>query len=496
MQTVSLKTTQPQQVRSDNTSSRSPLAKALALAATSLGLGVVQLDITIVNTALSSIGTSLGGSVAELQWVVTAYTITFAAFILTAGALGDRVGAKRIFIGGFAIFTLASLACALAPSAMFLIAARSVQGLAAAILVPNSLTLLNHAYTDPKARGRAVGFWAAGASVALTSGPLVGGALIALVDWRAIFLVNLPIGAAGLWLAWRYAKETPRLAQREIDLPGQIAAIAALGTLAGALIEGGALGWSHPLVIMGFAAAAVMGLLFVWREARAPQPMLPLSLFRHRMFALTALIGLLFNIAFYGLIFVLSLYFQNVNGWSPFATGLAFVPMMGMVLPANLVTASVSERLGAPQTIALACVITAAGCVALLPMASGTTYATICAQLMVLGGGLGLLVPSLTSTLLGSVEKSRSGIAAGVLNATRQTGSVLGVALFGSLLGGDNAFIAGAHASLVVSAAVLLAGAVAIWHGRAKKGRRRGGADPEIPATGSRVDVEQCFQRE
>src|SRR6266702_964262 len=470
MQTTLLKTMQPEQVRADR-SSHSHLAKVMALAAMSLGLGVVQLDITIVNTALSSIGTSLGGSVAELQWVVTAYTIAFAAFILTAGALGDRIGAKRIFIGGFAVFTLASLACALAPSAMFLIAARAVQGLAAAILVPNSLTLLNHAYADPKARGRAVGIWAAGASVALTAGPLVGGVLIALVGWRSIFLVNLPIGAAGLWLAWRYAEETPRLSQREIDLPGQTAAITALGTLAGALIEGGRLGWSHPLVIVGFAAAAVVGFLFVWRQARAPQPMLPLSLFAHRMFALTALVGVLFNIAFYGLIFVLSLYFQNIRGWSPFATGLAFVPMMAMVLPANLVAASVSERLGAPQTIALASVITAAACVALLPMASGTSYWAIGAQLVGLGGGLGLLVPCLTSTLLGSVEKSLSGIAAGVLNATRQTGSVLGVALFGSLVAGDNAFMAGAHASLVISAAVLLAGAIAISYGRAREPR-------------------------
>src|SRR5437763_13609337 len=231
----------------------SRLATSLTLAAMSLGYGVVQLDVTIVNTALNAIGTSLGGGVAELQWVVTAYTIAFAAFILTAGALGDRLGAKRIFIAGFAIFTLASLACALAPSAMVLIAARAVQGLAAAILVPNSLTLLNHAYADPKARGRAVGFWAAGAAVALTAGPFVGGALIALVGWRAIFLVNLPIGAAGLWLAWCYAEETPRLSQREIDLPGQIAAIATLGTLAGALIEGGALRWRPRLVLGGFA---------------------------------------------------------------------------------------------------------------------------------------------------------------------------------------------------------------------------------------------------
>ena len=222
---------------------------------------------------------------------------------------------------------------------------------------------------------------------------------------------------------------------------------------------------------MGFVAAAVVGLLFVWREARAPQPMLPLSLFGNRMFALTALVGLLFNIAFYGLIFVLSLYFQRVNGWSAFVTGLAFVPMMGAVLPANLIAASVSERLGAPQTIALASVITAAGCVALLPMASDMSYWAIGVQLIVLGGGLGLLVPPLTSTLLGSVEKARSGIAAGVLNATRQTGSVLGVALFGSLVGGGRAFIAGAHASFVVSVAVLLAGAIAIWLGRAEARR-------------------------
>src|SRR4030095_8125399 len=188
----------------------SKLATSLTLAAMSLGYGVVQLDVTIVNTALNAIGTSLGGGVAELQWVVGAYTIAFAAFILTAGALGDRIGPKRIFIAGFALFTAASVACALAPNAAILISARCVQGLAAAILVPNSLALLNHAYTDDRARGHAVAIWAAGASLALTAGPFVGGALITLVGWRAIFLVNLPIGLAGLWLSWRYASETTR----------------------------------------------------------------------------------------------------------------------------------------------------------------------------------------------------------------------------------------------------------------------------------------------
>ena len=444
---------------------RSDLSTSLTLAAMSLGYGVVQLDVTIVNTALDSIGTSLGGGVSELQWVVSSYTIAFAAFILTAGALGDRIGAKRIFMAGFAIFTAASVGCALAPNAAILIAARGVQGLGAAILVPNSLALLSHAYPDEKQRGRAVGIWAAGASLALISGPLLGGGLIALVGWRSIFLVNLPIGLAGLWLSSRYATETTRYQQREIDLPGQIAAIAALGCLAGAIIEGGTLGWRNAFVIAGFAASAVLAVLFVLRELRAPQPMLPLSLFKHRLFALTSLVGLLVNVAFYGLIFVFSLYFQRVNGLSPFATGLAFLPMMGAVLPVNLVAARVTERIGAPATIAAGAALSALGCLALLGLEPGTSYWEIGAQLMIIGAGLGLLVPPLTSTLLGSVEKSRSGIAAGVLNSTRQTGSVLGVALFGSLAGQATAFMAGMHESLMISACLLFAAGAAIWRG-------------------------------
>src|SRR4051812_3401956 len=443
----------------------SKLATSLTLAAMSLGYGVVQLDVTIVNTALNAIGTSLGGGVRELQWVVSAYTIAFAAFILTAGALGDRIGAKRIFMAGFALFTAASAACAMAPNATILIVARCVQGLAAAILVPNSLALLSHTYADEKARGRAVGVWAAGASLALTAGPFVGGGLITLVGWRSIFLVNLPIGLAGLWLTWRFADETSRSPEREIDLPGQIAAIAALGSLAGAIIEGGSLGWENPFVLAGFAAFAVFALLFVLREASAAQPMLPLSLFKHRMFALASLVGLLVNVALYGLIFVLSLYFQQVNGLSAFETGLAFVPMTGVVLPVNLIAPRIAERIGAPATIAAGAILSAAGCLAALGIEAGTNYRMICVQLIAMSSGLGLLVPPLTSTLLGSVEKSRSGIAAGVLNATRQTGSVVGVAFFGSLVSGSEIFMAGLHESLMIAAGVLFVGAAAIWFG-------------------------------
>ncbi|MBR0846821.1 MFS transporter [Bradyrhizobium diazoefficiens] len=444
---------------------QSRLTTSLTLAAMSLGYGVVQLDVTIVNTALDAMGKTLGGGVAELQWVVNAYTIAFAAFILTAGALGDRIGAKRVFMAGFAIFTAASLACALSPNAIALIAARLVQGLAAAILVPNSLALLNHAFADERARGRAVAVWAAGASGALTAGPFVGGALITLVGWRAIFLVNLPIGLIGLWLSWRYATETTRAPSRELDLPGQLAAIGALGALAGAIIESGTLGLSHPIVPAAFVAAAVFAVLFVWRESRAAQPMLPLSLFGHRLFTLTTIVGLLVNIAIYGLIFVLSLYFQRVNGLSPWWTGLAFVPMMGVVLPVNLLAPRLAERIGACPTIVIGACVSALGCLGLLGIEAGTSYWAICAQLIAMSSGLGLLVPPLTSTLLGSVEKARSGIAAGVLNATRQTGSVLGVALFGSLVAANGAFLAGMHLALVISAGVLMLAAAVIGLG-------------------------------
>jgi len=250
----------------------------------------------------------------------------------------------------------------------------------------------------------------------LTAGPLVGGGLIALIGWRSIFLVNLPIGLVGLWLTWRYARETTRKPDRHIDMTGRLTAVGALGCLAGAMIEAGALGWSNHWVHAGFAAAAVLAAAFIINERRSSQPMLPLALFQHRMFTLTAIVGLLANAALYGLIFVLSLYFQQIDGWSPLRTGLAFLPMMGMVLPMNLLAARITQRWGAPATIAAGAVI-----------------------------------------------------AAGVLNSTRQTGSVLGVALFGSLVAQKSSFIAGAHVSLIIAAALLGVAALAIMLG----GRQR-----------------------
>jgi DHA2 family methylenomycin A resistance protein-like MFS transporter len=429
---------------------------SLTLTAMSLGYGVVQLDVTIVNVAISDIGASFGGSMAALQWVVSSYTIAFAAFILSAGALGDRVGAKRLFVGGFALFTAASVVCAFAPTLLVLIAARAVQGVGAAILVPNSLALLNHAYEDGAARTRAVAFWASGASFTLTLGPLAGGVLIKLFGWRSIFLVNLPLGLLGLWLALRYAKETPGNSSRRIDLPGQIAAALSLGSLAGVLIRGGQVGWMHAQVLFGALLAVATTAAFIALEHFSRQPMLPLGLFKHRTFRASAITGVLVNIAFYGLIFVFSLYFQRTLQLSPLWTGLAFVPMTAACFIANLSSSRISVRLGDRKCIVAGAGLILFGCLAMLGIGKNTNYGWLLLPFVMMGAGLGTLVPPLTHALLASVDKTRSGIASGVLTASRQTGSVVGVSLFGSLIASPGMMIPGTRTALAISAAVLL----------------------------------------
>ena len=435
-------------------------ARKLTLVAMSLGFCVVQLDVSVVNVAVKSIGASIGGGISALQLVVSGYTITFAAFILTAGALGDRIGAKRLFIDGFVLFTLASVACGLAPSLGVLVAARAVQGIGAAVLVPSSLSLLNHTFRDAAARARAIGFYLAGASLALSGGPLVGGVLISAFGWRSIFFINVPIAIAGVHLTSRYARETPRASGRGVDPPGQIAAVAALVALVIATIEGGVRGFGDPLVLAGFAVFALAGASFVTIERVSARPMLPLELFRSRTFSVCALIGLLMNTSFYGLIFVFSLLFQREQHLSPLQTGLALVPIMVGVTLANVASGSITQRVGPRWVVAGGALLVAAGCAGLRGVDAATGYAAIAAQMFALGVGCGLIIPTITSELLGSVDRSWSGVAAGTLNTLRQAGSAIGVALFGSLIA--SGLIGGLHVALAVSVGlVVVIGALA-----------------------------------
>jgi len=429
----------------------------LTVIAMSLGFGVVQLDVSVVNVAIRPIGDALDGGVAALQWIVSAYTIMFAAFILSAGAFGDRVGARRVFVGGFALFTAASALCGLAPSLGVLIAARALQGLGAAVLVPCSLILLNHAFQEPRERARAVGLWAAGASIGLSGGPVVGGGLIATLGWRAIFFINVPIGLVAIWLTLRYATETPRARDRSVDLPGQLAAVVTLASLAAATIEGGTVGWTRPGILAGYAISLVSLLAFLRIESRRRSPLLPLVLFRRPTFSASLAMGLVLNIAVYGFIFVLSLFFQREQGRSPLQTGLAFAPMTGIVLATNLSAGRLAQRFGIRQMIALAGVLAAVAFAGLLEVGPSTSYVAMAAQLIVIGASVGLIVPLMTTEILGSVDRYYSGVASGTLNTARQTGSLIGVALFGSLIGAaGSGFIGGLHTTLIICASLLL----------------------------------------
>ena len=430
--------------------------RGLTLIATGLGFAVVQLDVSVVNVAIRPIGATLGGNIGALQWVVNAYTVAFAALILSAGALGDRIGAKRVFIAGFSVFTAASAVCGLAPTLGVLIAARALQGAGAALLVPCSLTLLNHTFPQARERSRAIGRWAVGASAALSAGPLIGGVLTETLGWRAIFFINAPIGLIGILLTVRFASETSRTRDRGVDLWGQLTAIVCLTLMAAATIRGGTEGFGSAPVLAGYGAAAAAGVAFLAIEARRARPMLPLRLFRCEAFRANTAIGLLINIAFYGLIFVFSLFFQRAQHFSALQAGLAFAPMTAAIMAANALAGPLDQRLGSHAVIAGGAVLMAGGAVALEGVGPGSAFGTLVVQLTALGFGLGLIVPVMTASLLGSVERSRSGIASGTLNTARQTGSVIGVALFGSLIA-QGRLVGGLHVALIIAAVLSVA---------------------------------------
>lgn len=407
--------------------------RALVLLATSLGFGVIQLDVSVVNVAVKPIGAALGGGDSALQWVVDAYTLPFAALILAAGAFADRWGSRRLFLIGFSVFITASAGCGFATGIGELIAARGLQGVGAAMVLSCSLSLLAHSYPDQRKRAQAVGVWAAGASAALAAGPLIGGILIATVGWRSIFFVNVPVGIAGIWLTANYADETVRSRDRDLDLRGQLGAVVMLAALAFAMITAGTRGWTSTTAVMGFVVAALAAVIFLWVERAGHEPMLDLRLFRAPGFGWPVAIGFVVNIAFYGLMFVLSLYCQKGQHNSPLVTGLTFAPATAAILGANTLAHRLAHRCGRHVVLVGSALLMTAGCAALFAATVTGSVLAVALPLTAIGFGLGTIAPIITATVLGGVPPTGSGIAAGSLNAARQTGSVIGVALFGSL---------------------------------------------------------------
>jgi len=428
---------------------------ALVVATTSLGFVVVQLDISVVNIALTRIGAALSTDVAGLQWVVDGYALAFAALLMAGGALGDRVGARRVFCLGMAVFTLASLGCGLAGSGTMLVAARIVQGLGAAMLMPCSLALLSHASKgDGALRAKGVSVWTAAGGTALAAGPPLGGLLVDRLGWQSIFLLNLPIGIAAVAMAAAFLDETPVKPERPpVDRAGQALAVLAPLALTAAVIAGGASGFGAPLVLTGFAVAAGAGVAFVAVERRVHDPLLPLGLFRIPAFAVANFVGLAVNMTTYGLIFVLSFYFQQVKGYSPAMAGAAFTPFLAAVIVANVAAGPVVARYGVRLPLIVGLGIAMVGFVLLLPVDEATAYASLIWRLLVLTIGTGLAVPAMTTAVLEAAPPGMAGTASGVLNTIRQTSGAVGVALFGALT--SLGLVSGMRVSLAGSAVLM-----------------------------------------
>ncbi|MCX8254842.1 MFS transporter, DHA2 family, methylenomycin A resistance protein [Beijerinckiaceae bacterium RH AL1] len=429
--------------------------------ATSFGFALVQLDVTIVNVALPRIGESLRNGTAGLQWVVDAYALVFAALLLTAGYLGDRFGARKVYLGGLALFALASLACGLAPGAAALIAGRILQGVGAAAMLPASLTLLNHAAGhDAKLRAQAVGWWTAAGSITIAAGPVVGGLVLAVASWRMIFLVNLPVCLLGAVLTLRVPETERRPGGRGFDVLGQILGIVALAALVGAVTEAKPLGIGDPRVLALFAAGVAAGLGFVVAESRVAAPMLPLKLFRAPGFAVCVVYGMVANLTYYGIVFVLSLYLQQGLGYSPAKAGLAFLPLTATFFVVNVASGTLVGRFGSRLPMVGGALCDALGFALLLTLGAHSAFAALVVPFVLMPAGMGTGVPAMTTAVLAGVDKALSGVASATLNAARQAGGAMGVALFGALAG-EGHVVAGLHASAMSAVALLVAIAIA-----------------------------------
>ncbi|MBT8162083.1 MULTISPECIES: MFS transporter [Arthrobacter] len=423
-----------------------------SLAVAMLGFFVVALDAQIVNVALPAIRDDLGGGLAGLQWVVTGYTLMFSALQLFAGTFSDRVGARRAYGIGMILFTVASAACGFSPNLPVLVAARILQGIGAAMITPASLALIREAYHDAVQRGRAIVYWGLGGSVAAAAGPVLGGVLTG-VHWRLIFFVNLPVGVLALVVLSRVARSPRR--PMPFDWAGQISAVLALASLTYGIIEGATAGYGSPGILSVFAVGAVSLAVFMVVQFKARAPMLPLDIFRSRTVSTTLGVALATMAAFYGVVFLQSLYFQQQRGATALETGLLFLPMTALVALLNPLVARLMARFGQVAMIAAGQLIMAVGLAGLCLLPADTPVLVVAVMMVPVGVGGSFTVPPIIALVMDHVPAERAGTASGVVNTARQVGGSLGVAVFGALLSGQG-FMEGLRTSLGWTAAILI----------------------------------------
>jgi EmrB/QacA subfamily drug resistance transporter len=410
--------------------------RMLVLAICTLSLLIVGLDTTIVNVALPAIRSSLHASVSGLQWTIDAYTLVLASLLMLAGSTADRIGRKRIFRAGLVVFSLGSLLCGLAPSLELLIAARVLQAIGGSMLNPVAMSIIRNVFDDPRERAQAIGAWGAAFGLSMALGPVLGGALVDSVGWRAVFFVNVPIGVAAFVLTTLYVPRSRAARARRLDPVGQVLVILALASLTYAIIEAPRSGWTSAgtLGLFAFSLACFVGLVLF--ELRRREPLLEMRFFRSAPFAGANTIAVSAFAAQGGFLFLTTLYLQGVRHLSPFHAGLYMLPMAGMLLVFAPISGWLVSRYGARPSLVSAggALLIASAMLTRLTPSTPTGY--LLGAYFLFGLGAGLINPPITNTAVSGMPPSQAGVAAAIASTSRQVGMTLGVAVLGAISGG------------------------------------------------------------
>ena len=441
------------------------------LFAVSFGLFMIMLDNTVVNVALPTMQRDLHVSISQLEWVVIAYALTFAALLITGGKLGDLYGRRRIFVVGLAIFTLSSLACGLAPTAGFLIGARAVQGAGAALMNPATLSIIVATF-PPRQRGTAIGIWAGVSALALAIGPLGGGLITEHINWNWIFFVNIPIGALAIVVSQLVIRESRDTSvEQSIDAPGLITSGAGLFFLSYALVEGNRHGWTSPEILSFFALGFAVLSAFVVLQQRRRLPLLDLSLFRIGAFTGANIVAMLVSLSMFGVFFFVTLYVQNILHYSPAKAGATFLPMVLLIIFIAPIAGRLSDRIGSRWLMGGGMTLLGISLLLYERVTVHSSFWTLLPPMLVGGFGMAMTMSPMTSAAMGAVPVDKAGVGSGVLNSFRQVGGSLGIALMGAIVGSyihPNArglaaaqnYVDGLHAGFEVGAAITFVAAI------------------------------------
>lgn len=414
--------------------SKTTAQKRLFTAASCLGLVLVQLDISIVNVGLHALKEAYHATVSDLEWVINAYALVFAALMLSSGSLVDRFGSKKTFITGVAIFIIASVCCSFAPTIYWLDLMRGCQGIGAALLLPSSLTLIRLYFSDPRERSAAIGMWAAAGSLALVAGPVVGGVLIKYLGWKSIFLINFPLGIISIAIIYALAPAgSPSL--KKINYLSQILIAVTLALLTFALTEAGQYGWQHPVILTTSVSGIV--LLAIWKrlETRSPNPVIPGDVIASTLISNAVRVGFLCNLVFYGAVFIFSLFFQNKLHLSALETGIAFMPMMALTALINFCSRWLSLWFSVRTLSLFGSLISLAGFGMVCFVSPDWTVYQLFIPMILLGSGTSFAMPVMTNMVLTQSSRQSAGSASALFNCARQMGGVSGVAIFGLIVG-------------------------------------------------------------